>query len=84
MELSSSEALPLSSRGWVQASCFPRVASCFAHQEAALAPLLKSWQSCWARARELLTPLGPGSPFPSQPDPFCLPLTCRSSVSQHF
>lgn len=74
MELSS-EALLRSSGGWGPASCFPRAASCFAHHEAALAPLLRSlpaallWLDCSVAA-----PLGQGlgavnSSGPRQPLP---------------
>lgn len=61
VELSFSDALPVSSGGWGQASCFPQAASCFAHQEAALAPLLKILACCVAAAGlQRGSPAGPG------------------------
>lgn len=74
--------------GWGQASCFPRAASCFAHQEAALAPVLEPLLGlgCSVAAR-----LGQGlgavnSSGPRQPPlpPAASPKPCRNAPPQDF
>lgn len=70
--------------GWGKASCFPWIASCFAHQEAVLAPLLKPllWLGCSVAAGlsqglGAVNSSGPRQPPPCTPaaHPFCLPLS---------
>jgi hypothetical protein len=78
VELSPSETLPLPSGDWDQASCFPWVASCLAHQEAALAALLKSLLCCSVAALlgqgpEAVNSSCPGGPSASLPSPSAFP-----------
>lgn len=84
----SAEALPRSLGGWGRASCFPQAASCFAHQEAALAPLLQRllWPGCGVAALlgqglGAVNSSGPRQPLPLPARPFGLPLTRRRSLS---
>lgn len=75
----SFEALPLSLGGWGRASCFPRAASCFGHQETALAPLPEPvlWLGCSVAALLGRRLRAVNSSGPRQP----LPLPARPSAS---
>lgn len=85
----SFEALPLSLGGWGRASCFPRAASCFGHQETALAPLLEPllWLGCSVAAllgRRLgaVNSSGPRQPLPLPAHPSASPRPTGAACHQ--